>query len=353
MKLSDARIGYAPYSATRDLPGDRRRFRFYAQARGLTFDVVEAPSANHGLVVLTSTADITRWVRADPRVKIVYDLIDSYLALPRWTPKNLGRGMAKRLSGETRHLAWDYRCAIQAMCRRADAVVCSTAEQRRSILEFCPNVHVILDHHGPETTERKHDFDAHRPFRLVWEGLPHTLPAFGELRAPLERLRRRHEIELHVVTDLEFHRYAGRFSRHRTDVFAERYIDRPRMHEWSMDGLATTLTSCDLAVIPSILRNPLYAGKPENKLLLFWRLGMPAVTSATPAYVRAMGAAGLDMTCNDGVDWERTLERYIVDRDAREDAGVRGYRHVTREHSEARLLARWDAVFESVGFQHG
>lgn len=353
MKLTDARIGYAPYSATRDLPGDRRRFRFYAKARRLTFEVVESPRADHDLVVLTSTADITRWADADPSVAVVYDLIDSYLALPRSSPRSLGRGLAKRLSGETRHLAWDYRKAIEGMCRRANAVVCSTAEQRQSILEFCPNVHVILDHHGPEATMRKHSYDAHSPFRLAWEGLPHTLPAFAELREPLTRLRERHNIELHVITDLEFHRYAGRFSRQRTESFAARYIDRARVHEWQVNTVAETLTSCDLAVIPLLLNHPLYVGKPENKLLLFWRLGMPAVTSATPAYMRAMLSAGLDMTCTDGADWERTIERYIIDRDAREDAGRRGYQHVTREHSDARLLKRWDAVFESVGFVRG
>lgn len=350
MKLTDARIGYAPYSATRDVPGDRRRFYFYARARKLPFVVVDDVSPAHDLVVVTSTADITRWVAADPSVKIVYDLVNSYLALPRWAPKSLGRGLAKRLSGETRRLAWDYRRAIEAMCRRADAVLCSTEEQRRSILEHCPNVHVILDHQAAEVSVCKRSFEAHRPFRLVWEGLPYTLPAFSELRPALRRIGRRHDIELHIVTDLEFRRYAGRFDRRQTEAFARRYIDQPHMHEWRMDTLAQTVTSCDLAIIPSLLHDPLFAGKPENKLLLFWRMGMPTLTSATPAYVRAMRAAGLDMTCNDQLDWEHLLERYIVDRDAREEAGRRGYRYADDSHSDRRLLERWDALFESIGF---
>jgi len=38
-------------------------------------------------------------------------------------------------------------------------------------------------------------------------------------------------------------------------------------------------------VIPAVLGEPMFAGKPENKLLLFWRMGMPVITSSTAAYV--------------------------------------------------------------------
>ncbi|MDP8908042.1 MAG: hypothetical protein M3N47_02770, partial [Chloroflexota bacterium] len=181
MRLKEARIGYAPYSPSLAVPGDRRRFCFYANARRLAFDVMRDPSLRPDLAVVSSTADITKWAQADRSTTIVYDLVDSYLALPRRSPKSLGRGVAKRLSGETSRLAWDYRKAIARMCSRADAIVCSTEEQRQMILGYCDNVHVILDHHGPEAKRRKENFDAHRPFRLVWEGLPYTLPAFREL----------------------------------------------------------------------------------------------------------------------------------------------------------------------------
>jgi hypothetical protein len=349
MKLTDARIGYDPYSPACDLPGDRRRFAFYARTRELRFDVVGEASRDHDLVVVSATADITSWARADPSVKIVYDLVDSYLALPRWAPASLGRGIMKRVSGETRRLAWDYRGAIEAMCRRADAVVCTTEEQRAAIGACCPNVHIVLDHHGPEARLRKQDYDAHRPFRLVWEGLPYTLPAFAELRGPLERVGRRHEIELHLVTDLEFRRYARRFGRWRTADFAGRYVEGAQLHEWNVDTLAERVTSCDLAVIPALLDDPMFAGKPENKLLLFWRMAMPALVSATPAYRRAMNAAGLDMTAAGEEDWERLLERFIADPEARADAGRRGAHFTDEQHSDARLLERWDAVFRSVG----
>jgi len=351
MKINEARIGYAPRSPGLDVPGDRRRFCFYARARKLSFEVTGEPLPDQDIVVVTTTADISQWSRADPRIKIVYDLIDSYLALPQFTPKSLGRGVAKRLSGETKQLIWDYRSAIEAMCARADAVVCCTEEQRQAILRHCPNVHVILDYHGAEARLRKRRFDASVPFRLVWEGLPYTLPGFREVRAALDRVRRRHAVEVHLVTDLEFRQYAGRFRKWTTRDFAARYVDGFRLHEWTSDRVAEVVTSCDLAIIPVLLDDPMFRGKPENKLLLFWRMAMPTVTSATPAYQRAMSQAGLDMTCGDAASWEELLEHYIVDADAREKAAERGYRWVTEAHSEFHLIEQWDALFASVGFE--
>ena len=51
-------------------------------------------------------------------------------------------------------------------------------------------------------------------------------------------------------------------------------------------------TGCDLAVIPLPLDRPLERGKPESKLVSFWRMGMPVVTSSTPAYRRVDGGGG-------------------------------------------------------------
>ncbi len=49
-----------------------------SRARELaTFEVLAEPSSQPDLAVVTSTADITRWVQADPSVTIVYDLVDS------------------------------------------------------------------------------------------------------------------------------------------------------------------------------------------------------------------------------------------------------------------------------------
>lgn len=348
MDLSELRVGYAPYSADLTRPGDRRRFCFYARQRGIEFEFAD-PRETYDLVVLSARADITDWSRyRAPGAKIIYDLIDSYLAVPRRSPRSLGRGLAKFAARETRRLALDYRSAMRAMCERADAVVCTTIEQRAMIEPLCDNVHEILDWQQHLVRETKTDYATGEVFNLVWEGLPDNLGAFRELRGALAQVRREQPVAMHLVTDLEFRRYAGRFRRVPTEAIAAELFDDFQLHEWNEQALSATISACDLALIPLSLADPLAAGKPENKLLLFWRLGVPALCSATPAYVRAVEASGSGAACRSTDDWVAQLRRFMSDEEARREAGRRGREFAERHHGEAQLLARWDRLMESV-----
>ena len=347
--LQQARIGYVPMSRLLNSPGDKRRFAYYASKRNLNFEIAD-PSKKYDVVVITQSADLSIWSQYDSGgAKIVYDLIDSYLAIPRDNIKGWLRGLAKYLSGQSRRLKLDHWKAISEMCSRADAVVCSTQEQRADILNFCPNVHIILDVHMGVARLVKTDYSSSRPFRLVWEGLPQNLGSLKLLGPVLDRLRVQYPVEVHIVTDPSYNRYLGKYGKINTLYEARQILPNVRFHEWKEADCADVICSCDLAVIPLDLNDPFAAGKPENKLLLLWRMAMPVVTSASPAYVRAMHAAGMNYTARDEADWVAMLTNLIGDEVAREQAGLMGMAHVDSEFSEASLLARWDTVFESLG----
>jgi glycosyltransferase involved in cell wall biosynthesis len=349
--LGKARIGYVPYSNALNMPGDRRRFPYYASKRGIRFEIAD-PAKEYDLVILSERADVSVWHRY-PKGKLIYDLIDSYLAIPRTSLKGQLRGVFKFLSQQSRHLQLDHWKAIGLMCKRADAVVCSTEEQRHDILKYCSNVHIILDAHMGVARTIKTDYSAHQPFRLVWEGLPQTLGSLGQIRQALDQLREKYKIDVHIVTDPQYYQYLGRYGKASTLEAAQRILPGVRFHEWKEADCADIICSCDLAVIPLALDDPFAAGKPENKLLLFWRMGMPVVTSASPAYVRAMQAAGMNYVVRDDAGWVAVFEQLLNDEAARRQAGMLGRAFTEREHSEASLLSRWDAVFASMGFSTG
>jgi glycosyltransferase involved in cell wall biosynthesis len=344
--LSRLRIGYVPYSDTLEMPGDRRRFVHYARDRNVSFEIAD-PGRSYDVVVLSERADISVWTRYR-KGKLVYDLIDSYLAIPRNDFKGRLRGLAKFVSRQSRYLTLDYWKALEAMCRRADAVVCTTEEQKSDISEFCPNVHLILDAHASVARTVKQSYAASRPFRLVWEGLPYTLNSLELIRPVLERLQPALATELHLVTDLEYYRYLGRYGRRSTVETARRLFTDVRLHAWREDDCAEIICSCDLAVIPLTLADPFTAGKPENKLLLLWRMGMPVLASATPAYVRAMAGASLAMVCATEDEWYAALQKYAGDEAARYDAGQRGLAYAVTHYSEEKTLSRWDDLFRSL-----
>ena len=125
--LRNARIGYVPYGHDLAGPGDRRRFPFYARARGIEFEIAD-PTKKYDVVILSGRADISVWSRYT-QGKLVYDLIDSYLSIPKKSLKGQLRGLFKYLSRHSRYLQLNYWKAVEGMCARADAVVCTTQER--------------------------------------------------------------------------------------------------------------------------------------------------------------------------------------------------------------------------------
>ena len=342
------RIGYSTLRNDVTAPGDRRRFCHYADRRGLKFEIAR-PGHPYDLIVTSSAGDLSEWVRLPPSTRLVLDMVDSYLDEPPTAPRALVRGAAKFLLGHTRRLHLDYRSLIEAACRRADAVICATEEQQQRIARLSKNVHVILDFQSSEVLAFKSDYRSGDPFRLVWEGLGVNLRTFEGWAAVWHGLRRRHRVELHLVTDLAVpvgSNYIG--LRPARDLVKRMLGDGAYLYQWNVSMLSTICTACDLAVIPIPLDQPFFAGKPENKLIFFWRMGVPAITSATPAYLRAMSAAGLSMTCRIEAEWLPMLEKHMADERARHEAGERGRRFVEREYGEESLMRRWDRVFESI-----
>lgn len=341
--------GYAPYRPDLTAPADRRRFVFWARSRGVDFDVIGRGAGVHDLVVLSARADLSRWRQEPRRTKVVYDVVDSYLAVRRLQLRSLLRGPAKFAARETSALIVDYRRAMEQMCRRADAVVCATEEQRQLIGPLNDNVHVILDSHGELDRAPKSSFVRGDALHLVWEGLPENLAGFHDLRPALRRLSAEQPVHLHLVTALEYAKYVGRFVHRRTADDAAAIHDRSWLYQWHVDTLPAIAAVCDIAVIPLDLGDDLARGKPENKLLSFWRMGLPTVTSATPAYRRAMAGAGLELVCRDADEWYDLLRGLADDEVARRTAAEKGRAYVLRHHDDELLLAKWDNVFHSIG----
>lgn len=342
------RVGYAPYSADLRQPADRRRFPFYAARRGIEFELAD-PREAYDIVVVTPRADLRAWSRYRPgRAKVVFDLVDSYLDIPRTDPKALLRGPAKFLTGEARHPFFSYRRMLERMLERADAATCATPEQVGAVSALCANGHAILDFQSGLVRRIKDDYRVDAPVHLVWEGLGENVRWFSEIEGALREVASRRPLVLHLVTAIEYRQFAQRFGRRRTERVAARMFDDVRVYQWSEEMVSVIATACDIAVIPLPGDRPLESGKSENKLIGFWRMGMPTITSATPAYARTMRAAGQDLACSSSDAWVGALSRLIGDEPLRAACGRGGRAFAEEHHGEERLLEAWDRVLASV-----
>lgn len=345
------KFGYLPLSSDLSAPGDRRRFCYYARARNLDWEVYQE-DRHYDIVVLGPLADLTYWSRtARGRPKLVYDMPDSYLEIDQKVWKSRLRGAAKFAFRHHRHLELDYHASLERMFARADAVVCSTDEQKHRISALNSNVHPILDFHAEEIRHIKEDFRTNdATLNLFWEGVGGNLVVFDEIRDALQRVSLRRRVALHLLTDTWQKPFNAPVPRLPTSRLLPRFQGdiTTFMYDWNAFMLSHVATACDLALIPIVMSDPLFRAKPENKLLLLWRMRVPTITSATPAYIRTMEAAGLRMYARNSDEWAELIERFASDERSRRSAGEAGHRFVTEQHSEERGMLKWDAVFESL-----
>jgi glycosyltransferase involved in cell wall biosynthesis len=342
------KIGYVPYDGSLDAPGDRRRFVAWAHDRGVDFDVVDGPQEGIDVAVVCTVADLTRWRSAPPGLRVIYDVTDDYLGLPSHGWKNRARGIAKFLSGELSRPTLHYRELMVDMCRRADVVVCTSEAQRDHVLMAAgeKDVRLILDCYDAGWPSRKRDYRSSGPPRVAWEGLPFNVGTLAVVREALDALPAELRPSVHVVTQPTFRPYARRFGRRSAKGIAQQALPNSEVviHPWARDTVPDLVSGCDVAIIPLPLDDRFATGKSAQKLISLWALGMPVVTSATPAYEEAMKAAGLDLACRTTADWTRALTLLLSDEDARRAAGEAGREYVERHASREIMLARWDDV---------
>ncbi|MBT3367204.1 MAG: hypothetical protein HN472_00940 [Nitrospina sp.] len=346
--ISQLKIGYVPTTQSLEAIADRGRFCNYAKKKGIKFEIAD-PNETYDLVVVTAGGDISVWSKYQKgNAKIIYDQVDSYLAIPDFDIKGALRGLAKFFSGQHRSLQLSYKKAIQNMSKRADAVSCASEVQKKDFILHNKNVHVILDVHNDLTQNIKKDYTAKKPFNLVWEGLPVTLHHFFEIRDVLKSVNSQQEICLHIVTNLEYYQYLRKYGKRNTIDMCRKIFDHVYLYDWNIQLASTIICACDMAIIPISPNDSFAMGKPSNKLLLFWKMGMPTITTATPAYVHAMDQANLDMACQTKSEWSEKLLKYMNDETARRGAGEKGKAYTDSFFSDENAIAQWDNLIQSV-----
>jgi len=348
-------IGYDPHSPDYSHPADRRKFYFYLNAKGFSF---ERASLNkyYDLVYVTVLSDIDAWSRyrdqhsgGGARPRVIFDLSDAYLEAHTFDLKNSLRGAYRYLTGRTSRLRWSYKNALLDMMKGADAVICASVEQKALLDRYHPNVHVIHDYFGGDIRERKERYSLGKNgVNVVWEGLSHgNRRIFTMLRDILAGYRER-RVNLHVISDQDYCEYGGRYLCQSTSNLLQRTFAgtgvRVYFYSWHPATFSSIAAACDFAAIP-IPDDPIMLGKPENKLILSWSLGLPVIATATESYSRVMREAGVDWTCTDLGEWNAKIHRLTASQEAQEQYMRAAKNFVDKHYSKAAIVARWDALF--------
>lgn len=345
------RIGYQALSADLSHPGDRRRVVFWAKNRG--HEIVTDLSGPLDAILLSERADFGIYPKKAAGVPVIFDLVDAYLAsestLHDWT-----RGVSKVFAGQLTGIPKPFTHFVQDLCSKSSAVVCSSPEQRELITPYSKNVHVILDSHDElPTLSFQSGLDrANVAPNILWEGMPATIGGVEQFAQALLKSVLKDSIHMDFVTNTEYFRLLGRYFPSDTSALLKRSLgetySRATIVPWSLDNLVSAAKKSSLAVIPIQLTNPLQYLKPENRLLIMWRLGLPCLTSASPAYKRVTRQAGLDTVCGSETDWTGKSNQITDNPDFAREIVAKGQAYLQANHTSEILLEKWDRAFESV-----
>ena len=348
--MKTLRIGYVPNSKKLDAPGDRRRIVFWAKARG--HEIVTNLDDKFDVLVLSERSDLGFFVNRKIKAPIIFDLVDGYLARESLA-KDWFRGTSKVVTRQLSGLPRPFTQFVQDMCITASAVICSSPEQSELISKHSKNVHVILDSHDEipwlEFQGNGDEFKTNR--NLLWEGLPVTLGGIKNLSQPLIHENREYGTGIKFVTDQEYYRLLGQYFPASTGKLLSNLLGPmsrdTELISWNVENLVSSAKLSRAAIIPVMLSNKLQYFKPENRLLIMWKLALPTIVSATPAYTRVSNISGSDIVSKDNSEWAEKLT-LLHNQDYAEDLVRRGQDYLKTNHTEEILLLKWDNAFESV-----
>lgn len=337
-------IGYAPYSVNITAPGDRRRFVIYAKSRNLQFEIANT-NKYYEIVYITSSANISAWItykKKHENTKLIFEITDSYILNDNllW---NFGRGIYRYFQGRENKLFFYYINIYKRIFKIADAVVCSTQVQKDYILKYNRNVHISLDYFDEDITCKKTNYKANRPFTLVWEGQSCTVKNILILKSVLEKFN---NVHLKIITDMKIP-IAWNLKRKTEHLFKDCNFSF-QIIPWDINTFSKEISQADLAIIPIDMTDKLFLNKPENKLILFWKIGIPVLTSATPAYKKVFTAINYDLSCSRDTDWIDKLSLFINGEINVEEHMKIVTKYIDTYHNKEKILKKWDEIFKSV-----
>ena len=350
-KVRKLRIGYWPLSESLLAAGDRRRLVFWAQARG--HEIVTDLNQSVDVIVASENSDFNSSHFSQKSIPIIFDLVDAYLS-PLNPYDDFARGLAKRFSGQISGVVKPFSHHVRDFCGLSSAVICSSPEQEEIIARHNINTHVILDSHDEiafiDALHLKKQKTNKQ--RVLWEGQPATIRGVRDIYPVLSELAKTNDLNFDFVTDESYFQFLNQYIERSTLKLLKKNLhiiaDRVNIIPWSSTNLVESAQRSTVAMIPIDLSIPMQKLKPENRLLIMWRLGLPCLTSPSPAYIRVAHQAGVNAICNNLPEWADNFYQILDNPDFAYNQILAGQNYLRENHNQALLLNKWDLAFESV-----
>lgn len=339
------KIRYLGFNNTHTEAVDRRRgFGAISHIEGI--EVVGDMSFD--LVFVGAGGDLARALelkRKKPGAGLIFDYADHYLE-----EETLIKAFFRPLFHST-FMSYalyfrGYKALILELMSVADQVVCSSTYQQIYLNTQGIEATVITDIFDwefdiPVKIEKKQEH------QFIWEGKAFNLTALLKLDNVVNAFP---DIPLSVLTDEKFGGYGATqtFGKSVENELNTRFRNAAYV-PWTSSILMEELNRSTLSLLPINLASSVGKAKPENRLVLLWRFGVPALTSPLPSYTELADRTGVDFICTDDKDWIERIKTFTEASD-RNLAHARFLKDYADAHYSATvMLDKWRRVLAAVG----
>lgn len=350
------KVGYVPYAKDLQHPGDRRRLAAWALDQKVDLNL--ANPLDSDVLVLSNAANFGYWLK-QANQPVILDLVDGYLGEHPSFMKDVARNIVRSIRG-TSSLRWiTYTNHVRTACKKADAVIVASKEQRDVIVKYNANVYVILDDHSEldskssiDTSRGTDSIQALHLPHLFWEGYGYTLKHFQVIAKDLDRFLLESGWGMYLLTNEEFPRWGGYIGKVRTRNLVKKWFPLSeqaiQIIPWSIENVIKFASRSTLGLIPIDARDKFAVLKPENKLLSMWHLGLPVLFSDTPAYSRVAIESHQEKACIKDDFWLETLTAYSQSPEEREKLKGLGLAYIEKVHTHEILMTKWNDALREI-----
>jgi len=342
---------YDSYSADLSHIADRRRIGLWINKKD--FEVFDSKNIPISVQVIQPLTDPFLIKKLDSDTKIVLDMVDGYLVDTPSILIDYARYFLRSSKIPAICLPMRFSKSLRRVCTLVDLVVVASDEQAELVRPFNQNVKVIRDSHDElgEPLPIK-EISKNNNLNIFWEGLGFTLIHFEDIANDLGEFLISTNSTLHIVTNEVYPRFAAKFAKVKAikvvrQIFGDA-ASRVIVHPWSEEKVKEIASECDFGIIPINDQNRFAQLKPENKLLIYWRLGLQTLFSNTPSYVRLANGVGVPEYSVKSGEWGEKLRLISNTPGGLSKNMLNLQEYLLRFHSEETILNKWREALNSL-----
>ena len=342
---------YDSYSVDLSQIADRRRIGLWIDSKD--FEVFDSNGNPINIQIIQPFTDPFLIKKLDSETRIILDMVDGYLVDKPPVLIDFARYFFRSSKIPAIIHPMRFSKSLRRICTLAHMVVVASDEQAELVKPFNQNVRVIRDSHdelGVPLPIKEISKDSN--LDIFWEGLGFTLIHFEDMASDLGEFLISTNSTLHLVTNEIYPRFGGKFGHVRaveviTQIFGEA-ASRIVIHPWSEKKVKEVAQMCDFGVIPINHHNRFAQLKPENKLLIYWRLGLQTLFSNTPSYVRLANAVGVPEYSVKPGEWGQKLSQIAFAPGSLGKNMPYAQEYLLRFHSQGLILNQWKDALNSL-----